>query len=58
MPFKIRGFLGRALESIPASGLSMFESNFNKLLPAKKHIKNLSNKVEKLSKGLKNSIQF
>ncbi len=55
MPFKMRSFLGRALESIPASGLSMFESNFNNLLPAKKHAKNLSNKVEKLSKGLKNS---
>ena len=58
MPHKIRGFLGQALESIPASGLSTFESYLNNTFPAKKHVKNLSNKVEKLSKGLKNSNNF
>ena len=55
MPRKMRSFLGHVLESMPASGLLTFEKNLNNLLPSKNHLKNLSNKVEKLSKGLKNS---
>lgn len=55
MPLKMRFFLGHVLESMPASGLNKLERNLNNILPSKKHLINLSNKVEKLSKGLKNS---
>ena len=55
MPHFLRNFIGHSLGSIPAYGIDKFESNLNSIRPKNKNISSLSNKIEKLSKGLKNS---
>ncbi len=55
MPYFLRNFLGQSIGSLPSSGWDKIEDNINNFRPGGKNIQMLGNKIEKLSKGLKNS---
>ncbi|MDA9866930.1 asparagine synthase (glutamine-hydrolyzing) [Gammaproteobacteria bacterium] len=55
MPYLFRRFVGHSLGSIPAHRIDKLESILHGFRPRNKNVSNLSNKIEKLSKGLKDS---